>query len=158
MKIKTVIILIAVSLIAGAVAGFLWAANAFKKLEIAQEVEVAAQAGMNAITLAQLRLNEATNSIHSLENQIYVSMQAMATWDQVMLPDKITRERRDQWLTPVKIYYQSYPPHGQDAPQILSFLAKIPEHSTNRNRQGALCRLDDLRRAGGPAATNAVTK
>jgi hypothetical protein len=157
MKLKT-ILPVAVSLAVGVAAGFLWARHEFKKYEFAQEVEVAAQAGMNAIILAQLRMNETTNSINTLEQQIYVSVQAMATWDQAMPPDPITRARRNAWLEPVKIYYQSYPPPGQDAPQILAFLAKIPGRNPNRNSSNALDRLDALRRTGRPAETNAATK
>jgi hypothetical protein len=155
---RNTILLVAASLLVGAVAGFLWAWHEFKKYEFAQEVEVAAQAGMNAILLAQLRLNETTNSISTLENQIYQSMQAMVIWDQALPPDPVIRARRNNWLTPVKIYYQSYPPPGRDAPQILSFLAPIPGRGTNRSSASALDRLDDLRRAGLPSATNAATK
>jgi type II secretory pathway pseudopilin PulG len=155
---RNTILLIAASLVVGAVAGFLWARHEFKKYEFAQEVEVAAQAGMNAILLAQLRLNETTNSISTLENQIYQSMQAMVIWDQALPPAPVIRARRNDWLTPVKIYYQSYPPQGRDAPQILSFLAQIPGRGTNRSSASALDRLDDLRRAGLPPATNAATK
>jgi hypothetical protein len=157
MKLKT-ILLIAVSLVVGAVAGFLWARHEFKKYEFAQEVEVAAQAGMNAIILAQLRMNEATNSINTLEQQTYVSLQAMAIWDQAMPPDPLTRARRNAWLKPVKIYYQSYPPQGQDAPQILAFLAKIPGRDPNHGSTNALDRLDDWRQTGRPAETHATTK
>jgi hypothetical protein len=157
MKLKMVL-LIAASLMVGAAAGFLWARHEFKKYEFSQEVEVAAQAGMNAILLAQLRLNETTNTISTLENQVYQSMQAMVIWDQALPPELVSRARRNNWLTPVKIYYQSYPPPGRDAPQILSFLAPIPGRGTNRSSASALDRLDDLRRASLPPATNAATK
>jgi hypothetical protein len=156
MKIKTIAI-IAISLIVGAAAGFLWASNAFKKFEIAKEVDVASVAAMNAGTLAQLRLDEATNAISSLESEMYLSMQAMATWDRVLPPDKTTRERRDRWLTSVKVYYQSYPPHGEGAAEIISFLEKIPGRGTNSACKGAICRLDDLRLAG-LKMTNAAAK
>jgi hypothetical protein len=155
---RNTFLLVAASLVVGAAAGFLWARHEFKKYEFSQEVEVAAQAGMNAILLAQLRLNETTNSISTLENQVYQSMQAMVIWDQALPPDPVSRARRNDWLTPVKIYYQSYPPQGRAAPQILSFLAQIPGRNTNHTPPSALDRLDDLRRAGRAAPTNTATK
>ena len=160
MKIKTFII-IALSLIVGAAAGFLYASNAFEKLQIAKEVDVAAVASMNSITLAQLRLNEITNAIAALENRMDMSLESLALWDQVAPPSAEIRKRRDKWLTSVKIYHQSFPVINEDSNLVAlvnPFLAKIPGRSPKSTCQNAVCRLDDLRLNALKAQTTSAPK
>jgi hypothetical protein len=47
MKIKLLVVALAFFLV-GAFAGFLWAGQRFRQLEVSKEVDVAAQAGMDA--------------------------------------------------------------------------------------------------------------
>src|SRR5208282_1965158 len=148
MKIKMLII--AVSFIVGAAAGFLWAGHAFKKFEVAKEVDAAAQAGMDSVTLAQLRLNETTNAIADLENRMDLTISTLAIWDQVAPPSAEIRARRDRWLTSVKVYHQSFPVKNDDTNMVASvnsFLEKIPGRSPTSTCKGAICQLDDLRLA-----------
>src|SRR5271166_6563352 len=112
MKIK--ILVIAVSLIVGAAVGFLWASHLFKQFEVAKEVDLAAHAGMDSVTLAQLRLNETTNAIADLENRMDVSIGTLAAWDQFAPPSPEIRKRRDKWLTSAKVYHQSFPVQSDD--------------------------------------------
>jgi hypothetical protein len=159
MKIK--ILIIAVSFIAGAAAGLLWAGHAFKKFEIAKEVDVAAQAAMDSITLAQLRLNQITNAIADLENRMDINISTLAFMDQVAPPNAEIRLRRDKWLTSVKVYHQSFPVQNNDkklVELVNPFLDKIPGRSPTSTCKGAICRLDDLRLAALKAETNSATK
>jgi hypothetical protein len=156
MKIKTLII-ITVSFVVGAGAGFLWASNAFKKFQVAKEVEVAAQAGMASSTLAMLRLGEITNAISDLENRMDISLSTLAIWDQVAPPSAEIRSRRDRWLTSVKVYHQNFPVANDDQELVAlinPFLARIPGRNPASTCQSALCRLDDLRLANLGLATN----
>jgi hypothetical protein len=160
LKIKTFII-IAISLVVGAAAGFLYASNAFKKFEIAKEVDAAAVASMNSITLAQLRLNETTNAIADLENRMDMCLETLAMWDQVAPPSAEIRKRRDNWLTSVKVYHQNFPVKNNDTnlvALVIPFLEKIPGRSPTSTCKGTVCRLDDLRLAASKAETNAVPK
>jgi hypothetical protein len=159
LKIK--ILIVAVSFIAGATAGFLWASHAFKKFEIAKEVEVAAQAAMDSVTLAQMRLNETTNAIADLENRMDLTISTLAVWDQVAPPRAAIRARRDRWLTSVKVYHQSFPVKNDDtnmAASVNSFLEKVPGRSPTSTCKGAICQLDDLRMAALKAETNSASK
>jgi hypothetical protein len=156
MKIK--ILIIAVSFVVGTAAGFLWASHAFKKLEIAKEVDAAAQAAMDSVTLAQLRLNETTNAIADLENRMDLTISTLAIWDRVALPSAEIRARRDRWLTSVKVYHQSFPVKNDDTnlvASVNSFLDKIPGRSPTNACKGAICQLDDLRLA---SETNSASK
>ena len=160
MKIKTAIIIVA-SLIVGAAAGFLWASNAFKKFEVAKEVDVAAQAAMDSITLAQLRLNQTTNAITDLETRMDINISTLADWDQFAPPSAEIRKRRDKWLTSVKVYHQSFPVQNDDTNLVAlvnPFLEKIPGRSPTSKCQGSICQLDDLRLAALKAATNSAPK
>ena len=164
MKIKTVIIAL-VCLVAGALAGFLWASRAFARSEISKEVDVAGIAAMDANTLALLRLNETNSAIEQLEMRMDGAVSALAAWDQYVRqkPDEKTRAWRDHLLTSVKVYHQSFPFKDDDTNIVAlvdSFLAKIPGRSTNGACKNGLCRLDDLRLAGltNHVATNSVQK
>jgi hypothetical protein len=160
LKIKTLII-IAASLVVGALAGFLWASHAFKKFEVAKEVDAAAIASMNSITLAQLRLNETTNAIADLENRMDMCLETLAMWDQVAPPSVEIRKRRDNWLTSVKIYHQSFPVTNKDANLVAlvnPFLEKIPGRNPTSTCKGAVCRLDDLRLAALKTEHNSAPK
>jgi FtsZ-binding cell division protein ZapB len=159
LKIK--ILIVAVSFIAGATAGFLWASHAFKKFEIAKEVEVAAQAAMDSVTLAQMRLNETTNAIADLENRMDINISTLAIWDQVASPSAEIRRRRDKWLTSVKVYHQSFPVQNDDTNVVAlvnPFLDKIPGRSPASTCKGAISQLDDLRLAALKKETNSATK
>ena len=154
MKIK--VLIIAVSFAIGAAAGFLWAGHAFKKLVAAKEVEAAAQAAIDANTLAQLRLNEITNAIADLENRMDINISALAIWDQVAPPSAEIRMRRDKWLTSVKVYHLSFPIRNSDTNAVAlekSFLENIPGRSPTSTCKGAICQLDDLRLAALKAET-----
>lgn len=158
MKIKTVII-VAVSFVLGAAADFLWASNAFKKFEVAKEVDAAALAGMDAVTLAQLRLNESTNAIADLENRMDIRVETLATWDQFAPPSAEIRKRRDNWLSSVKVYHLSFPVKNEDTNLVASvnaFPEKIPGRSPTSTCKGAVCRLDDLRLASAKPETNSA--
>ncbi len=160
MNIKKVIV-IAVSFIVGAAAGFLWASNAFKKFEIAKEVDVAAQAAMDSVTLAQLRLNQTTNAIADLENRMDISIGTLAIWDQVAPPSAEILKRRDRWLTSVKVYHQSFPVQNEDTNLVAlvnPFLEKIAGRSPTSTCKGSVCQLDDLRLAALKKATNSEPK
>ena len=160
MKIRTVII-IGVSFVVGAAAGFLYASNAFKKFEIAKEVGAAAVASMNSITLAQLRLNETTNAIADLENRMDMCLETLAMWDQVAPPSAEIRKRRDNWLTSVKVYHQSFPVINKDTNLVAlvnPFLEKVPGRSSTSTCKSAICRLDDLRLAALKVETNSTPK
>ena len=160
MKIKTLVI-IAVSLMVGAAAGFLWASNAFKKFEVAKEVDAAALAGMDSVTLAQLRLNETTNVIADLERRMDMRVETLAVWDQFAPPSTEIRKRRDNWLTSVKVYHQSFPVTNNDTNLVAlvnPFLEKIPGRSPTSTCKGAVCRLDDLRLAALKTETNSAPK
>ena len=160
MKLKILIIVVA-SFVIGAATGFLWASNAFKKLEVAKEIEVAAQAGMNAVTLAQLRLNQVTNAIADLENRMDISIGTLASWDQFAPPSAEIGKRRDRWLTSVKVYHQSFPVQNDDTNLVVlvnPFLEKIPGRSPTSTCKGYICQLDDLRLAALKTETNSAPK
>jgi hypothetical protein len=124
MKIKLLVVAVVFFLV-GAFAGFLWAGQRFRQLEVSKSVDFAAQAAMDARTLKLLRLNQITNAVEDLEGRMDSTVSALAAWDH--LTDKQNRLRRDKWLKTVKAYHQNYPVKGEDAEAINAFLAKIPD-------------------------------
>lgn len=118
---------------------------------------------MTAHTLAMLRLNETNQVIEQLEMKMEGMVSTIAIWDKEIIfkPDEKTRAWRNRWLTPVKIYHQSFPVKGDDTNTVAlinSFLENIPGRNMNSTCKGALCQIDDLRLAGLKATNNATTK
>ena len=160
MKIKTLVI-IAVSLAVGAAGGFLYAANAFKKMSMAKEVEVAATTAFDANTLSLLRLGKVTNAIAELESRSHITLTDLAVMDQAAQPDANTRERRNRWLTSIKVYHQSYPLRSDDKDAdvlVDKFLATIPGRNPNSTCKSGVCQLDDIRLENLKSQTNAAVK
>ena len=108
-----------------------------------QIVDFAVRAAEEAEWLALLRLNETNNAIQQLERKMGIGIHTLAQWDEEM--DERTRRARDRFLVPAKVYYQSYPPQGDEATLIESFLAEIPGRSPDSVCKSGICRLDDLR-------------
>jgi len=160
MKIKTIIFIV-VSFIIGAVSGFLWATNAFKKAQLSKEVDLAYQTLVDANVLAKLRLGEVTNAIHTLEVQADNSLVSLAMFDQVAKPDEKTLNLRNRLLTNIKVYHLSFAVQNGNSTNVTlinSFLSQIPDRDLTNNCEGAICRLDDMRLAGLKAETNSAAK
>jgi hypothetical protein len=158
MRVKT-IIFVASSFVIGAVAGYLWAMNAFMQVMVAKEVELAAQACQDSTTLAYLRLNNPTNAIARLENQLGRSVYVLAHSDQLHPPSAKVQKARDQSLVAVKVYYQNFPLTNKEpkiAALVNPFLEKIPGRDSDKICDGAICRLDDMRQAALKLGTNST--
>jgi hypothetical protein len=140
--------------IVGGVAVGWWWGNFFARTTVGKETEVAFQAAQDAEWLAELRLGEVTNTIHSMENEMDIGVVTISQWNTLGSPDEQTRRRRDAFLTAVKVYHQSYPPRGAEAGSISSFLAAVPGRSPQSTCKSGLCRLDDLRLAKVRSVTN----
>ena len=86
-----------------------------------------------------------------------IHVSTLSHWNEASAPDEKVRMARDRWLVPVKVYHESYPVSGDDAPRVKAFLATIPGRGTNSACKSGICRLDDLRvgraKANGDPAT-----
>jgi len=118
------------------------------------EVDLAANAAQIAEWLAQLRLGDTNGAICNMENSLNLQVQTLASWDLVVWSDEPTRQIRNRWLVPVKVYRQSYPASGNDLLHANRLLATIPGRNPSNTCQSSICQLDDLRLARLAAATN----
>jgi hypothetical protein len=72
-------------------------------------------------------------------------------------PSNEVRERRDKFLVPVRVYHESYPGAGEEAPLVNSLLSSVPGRDLKKVCRSGICKLDDLRRATA-AGTNSLLK
>jgi hypothetical protein len=107
-------------------------------------VDLAFNAAQEAEWAAELRLNETGSAIAGLENAMDVQVSTIVRWDEVLPLDKKSRQDRDRFLTPVKVYRESYPVIGSEAARINALLATIPGRSPQSICKSGVCRLDDL--------------
>ena len=147
---------VSLGIILGGYVGARLAGLAYGRLAYSKpEVEMAANAAQVAEWLAELRLGESTNVIDEMENNLSIQMQTLATWDYVVPLDDHTRQARDRWLVPVKVYRLSYPASGADVARANDLLNTIPGRSPKITCRSGVCRLDDLRLAKLAGSTNA---
>ena len=147
MKKLKLILLFSAGLIVG-VSAASWRFYQFtSQMAVAEGPELAFRAAEEANWLAQLRMNETNSVIEQLETSIDSAVSALSSWDELKQPDVKTRKMRDRFLISVKIYREIYPPVGEDADQIKSFLATIPGRDPQTACDSGVCRLDDLHRA-----------
>lgn len=146
---------LAVGMIIGGYVGARLASRAFGILAYAKpEVDMAANAAQVAEWLAELRLGETNSAISGMENTLNIQVQTLAQWDSVIWLDDKTRQARDRWLVPVKVYRESYPASGSDMAHANGLLSTIPGRSPTSTCKSGVCRLDDLRVAKLQSATN----
>lgn len=148
-----------VSFVLGAVAAGCWFWYAYMHwMIIPKEVELAGRAGMDAVVLAHLRLNEADRAIQQLEVRMDSAVASLAQWDGIKPPSDKARAERNNWLVPVKVYRANYPCTGEVAAFVNPFLATVPDRKPDSTCKSAICRLDDLRHANLDKKTNSTTK
>ncbi len=160
MKTKILVLVVGLaSFVLGAIAAsFSWGYAWTHRMVIPKEVDFASQAGMDAVVLAHLRLNEPKDAIQQLETRMDAVVYALAQWDELLArPDEQTRKARDRWLTSVKVYHESYPACGDDADRINTLLATVPGRNPQSTCRASICRLDDLHRAKMNVGTNSDT-
>jgi hypothetical protein len=146
---------LAVGMIVGAYVGARLASRAFGMLAYSKpEVDMAANAAQEAEWLAELRLGESTNVIGDMENILNIQIGTLAAWDAVVPLDEKTRQARDRWLVPVKVYRQSYPASGSNLVRANELLGTIPGRNPKSTCKSGVCRLDDLRLAKLQTVTN----
>jgi hypothetical protein len=146
---------------AGALAGGLlvgwYSWQVLSRQMVSKEIDVAFQACEQAEWLAQLRLNEPQAAIKQLEHSMDIEVATLAQWADAMRPSNEVRERRDKFLVPVKVYHESYPATGEEAPLVNSLLASVPGRDLKKVCRSGICKLDDLRRAAA-VSTNSLAK
>ena len=140
--------------VVGGIAVGVWSGHLISRMTVSKEVEVAFQAAQQADWLAMLRLGETTNAIKSMENVMDIGVVTISQWAAVSPPDEKTRKSRDNFLTNVKVYRQSYPAIGDDAASITALLATVPGRNPKITCKSGVCRLDDLRLTGLASVTN----
>jgi hypothetical protein len=139
---------LAVGMIIGGYVGARLAGRAFGMLAYSKpEVEMAAHTAQVAEWLAELRLGETEAAIKGMENILNIQMATFASWDSVVPLDEKTRQARDRWLVPVKVYRESYPATGSDLAGANELLSKIPGRNPTSVCKSGVCRLDDKRLA-----------
>ena len=137
---------LAVGMIIGALVGGRLVSIAFARMAYSKpEVDTAAHAAQVAEWLAELRLGQSTNTISDMENDINIQMETLAAWDSVVPLDEKTRQARDRWLVPVKVYRESYPASGSDLVRANELLSTISGRNPKSICKSGVCRLDDLR-------------
>ena len=137
---------LAVGMIIGALVGGRLVSIAFGRMAYSKpEVDTAAHAAQVAEWLAELRLGQSTNTISDMENDINIQMETLAAWDSVVPLDEKTRQARDRWLVPVKVYRESYPASGSDLVRANELLSTISGRNPKSICKSGVCRLDDLR-------------
>jgi hypothetical protein len=145
---------LAVGMIVGGYLGARLASRAFGMMAYAKpEVDLAANAAQTAEWLAELRLGD-TNTLPDMERSLNIQVQTLAEWDSVIWLDDKTRQARDRWLQPVKVYRESYPASGSDMTQANALLGTIRGRDPKSTCKSGVCRLDDLRLAKLPSWTN----
>ena len=157
MKILKPVGLFVGGLLVGVVVGGWWSSHAFLREPSQKSVEMGFRAAQKAEWLAQLRLKETAKVIEQLEEAMDGGVVALARWDEVAELDEGTRQVRDKWLVPVKVYHDSYPAQGERAALVNAMLANVPERKARSTCRSGICRLDDLRRevAGGSPSPEA---
>jgi hypothetical protein len=146
---------LAVGMIVGGYVGARLASRAFGMLAYAKpEVDMAANAAQTAEWLAELRLGETKTAVSEMENSLNIQVQTLASWDEVIWLDDNTRQARDRWLVPVKVYRESYPVSGSDLAGANQLLSTIPGRNLKSACKSGVCRLDDLRLATLTTKTN----
>jgi len=146
---------LAVGMIIGAFVGGRLVSIAFARIAYSKpEIDTAAHAAQVAEWLAEFRLGESTNAISDMENDMNIQMETLAAWDSFAPPDEQTRKARDRWLSPVKVYRESYPASGSDMAHANALLSTIPGRSSTSTCKSGVCRLDDLRLAKLRSVTN----
>jgi hypothetical protein len=118
------------------------------------EVDMAANAAQTAEWLAEFRLGETNTAVSEMENSLNIQVQTLAEWDEVIWLDDKTRQARDRWLVPVKVYRESYPASGTDLVYANKLLSKIPGRDPKSTCKSGVCRLDDLRLGRLQSVTN----
>jgi hypothetical protein len=146
---------LAVGMIIGGYVGARLASRAFGMLAYAKpEVDMAANAAQTAEWLAEMRLADTNALIRGMENILNIQVQTLASWDEVIWLDEKTRQARDRWLVPVKVYRESFPASGSDMVRANELLSTVPGRSPTSTCKSGVCRLDDLRLAKSQSATN----
>jgi hypothetical protein len=146
---------LAVGMIIGAYIGARLVSRVFGMMAYSKpEVDMAANAAQGAEWLAELRLGETNSAINEMENTLNIQVETLAAWDSVILLDDKTRQARDRWLVPVKVYRESYPASGSDMARANALLSTIPGRSPTSTCKSGVCRLDDLRLAKLRSVTN----
>jgi hypothetical protein len=147
---------LAVGMIVGAYVGAQLAGRAFGMMAYSKpEVDAAFNAAQEAEWLAELRLGETNTAIRDMENSMNGQVETLAAWDSIGLAwDEKTRQARDRWLVPVKVYRESYPATSSDMGRANVLLSTIPGRNPKSTCKNAVCRLDDLRLATLNAKTN----
>lgn len=146
---------LAVGMIIGGYVGARLASRAFGTLEASKpEVDMAFNAAQEAEWLAALRLGETNSAISEMENAMNIQVQTLASWDEVIWLDDKTRQARDRWLVPVKVYRESYPASGSDLAGANQLLSTIPGRNPKSTCKSGVCRLDDRRLAAFNTNTN----
>jgi hypothetical protein len=160
MKTKILIIVVGLaSFVLGAIAMCCWLWYAYTHwMMIPKEVEAASRAGMYALALAHLRLNEPRAAIQQLEVQMDGVVSMLAQWDKSATANEKIRKARDRWLVPVKVYHETYPASGDVAARINPLLATIPGRNPTDTCKNSICRLDDLHRASSNVNSKPVTE
>jgi hypothetical protein len=146
---------LAVGMIFGGYVGARLASRAFGMLAYSKpEIDAAAHAAFVAEWLAELRLGETNTAVSEMENDLNIQVQTLASWDEVIWLDDKTRQARDRWLVPVKVYRESYPASGSDLAGVNQLLSTIPGRNPKSACKSGVCRLDDKRLAGLNTNTN----
>jgi hypothetical protein len=146
---------LAVGMIIGGYVGARLAARAFGMLAYSKpEVDMAANVAQTAEWLAELRLGETQAAIKGMENNLNIAIATFASWDSVAPLDEKTRQARDRWLVPVKVYRMSYPATGNDLAAANELLKAVPGRSPTSTCKSGVCRLDDQRLANTNAKIN----
>lgn len=139
---------LAVGMIIGGYVGARLASRAFGMMAYAKpEVDIAANAAQTAEWLAEMRLGDTNAVIRGMENNLNIQVQTLASWDEVIWLDEKTRQARDRWLVPVKVYRESFPSSGSHMVRANDLLSTIPGRSPTSTCKSGVCRLDDLRLA-----------
>ncbi|HEX3720259.1 MAG TPA: hypothetical protein VH595_20095 [Verrucomicrobiae bacterium] len=139
---------LAVGMIIGGCVGARLAGRAFGMMAYSKpEIDMAANAAQTAEWLAELRLGDTNAAVNEMENGLNIQVQTFAEWDDVIWLDDKTRQDRDRWLVPVKVYRESYPASGSDLARANELLSTIPGRNPKSTCKSGVCRLDDLRLA-----------
>jgi hypothetical protein len=147
---------LAIGMIVGGYIGARLAGRAFGMLAYSRpEVDMAFNAAQTAEWLAELRLGETNTAISHMENTMNIQIGTLAAWDSAGLAwDEQTRQARDRWLVPVKVYRESYPAGGNGLAPANELLSTISGRNPKSTCKSGVCRLDDLRLAKLQSVTN----
>jgi len=158
MKILKLVGLFVGGLLVGVIASSWLSSHALLRDVGLNSMELGFRAAQEAEWLAQLRLNETAKVIEQLEEAMDGGVLALAGWDEVAALDERSREVRDKWLVPVKVYHDSYPARGERAALVNALLANVPERMARSACRSGISRLDDLRRGVASASPSAAPK